>query len=90
MKTRIRKTIAETYRVEYKGWIFWHYYGETQCSYGGDYFEPYIYDTEEEALAGLAKMVQEAEDLKRRTDAAGTILEIDSNDIKNKLAEYFV
>jgi len=91
MKTRIRKTINNTYRVEYKGWIFWKYYGEEVSGFeGGTYTNPYTYETEEEAVIGLVEMVKKKEDLQSRIDASGTVFEIDSKDIKEKLGEYFV
>jgi len=79
------------YKIQWKGWFLWNTWGSKGFDiFKGEWDTQYIYYTKEDAIKALVKMIQTKENKINNKKASGTVLEIDSKDVKEKLTEYFV
>jgi len=91
MKTRIRLESNERYTIQWKTFLFWNTWGTKGFSFfENEWDTEHSYGTKDMAIQALVEMVQIKEQNEVNNKAARVILEIDSDNVKNKLAEYFV
>jgi len=97
MIARVKHNGKGKFIIQFKGTFFgfqqfwWTTHYTIEANYdGGTYSVPIVYETEEEATKALIELVLKDEKKKKNAEKTSVILEVTTEEVRDKLAEHFI